>query len=110
MALFKRPLLQLVLEGKKTQTRRTHRRLWTVGRAYGIRDRWFTKPEAKILILRRFGQRLSEITKEDARKEGFETLDEFKAAWKEIYKTWNPEQVVIAYEFRLLKAGTPRLI
>jgi len=102
MALFKRPLLQLVLEGKKTQTRRTHRRMWTVGRVYGIRDRLFTKPEARILILRRFGQRLSEISKEDAQKEGFETLDEFKAAWTSIYGQWQPDQVVVVYEFRLL--------
>jgi hypothetical protein len=110
MALFKRPLLKLVLEGKKTQTRRTHRRMWTVGRAYGIRDKLFAKPEAKILILRRFGQRLGEISQEDAQKEGFETLDEFKIAWKEIYGQWQPGQVVIAYEFKLLKADTPRLI
>jgi len=102
MALFKRPLLQLVLEGKKTQTRRTHRRMWTVGRVYGISCKWFAKPEAKILILRRFGQRLSEISKEDAQKEGFETLDEFKAAWKEIYGQWLPDQIVVAYEFKLL--------
>ncbi|MCJ7768062.1 ASCH domain-containing protein [Candidatus Bathyarchaeota archaeon] len=110
MALFKRKLLAKVLDGSKVQTRRTHRRMWTVGKVYGIRDRLFAKPEARILILRRFGQRLGEISKEEARKEGFETLDEFKAAWKEIYGQWQPDQVVVAYEFKLLKADTPRLI
>jgi len=109
MALFKKPLLQLVLEGKKVQTRRTHRRMWKVGKTYGIRDKLFVKPEAKILILRRFGQRLGDITEEDAQKEGFENREEFMKAWTEIYGQWLPDQVVVAYEFKLEKR-TPRLI
>jgi hypothetical protein len=69
----------------------------------------FAKSEAKILILRRFGQRLGEISEEDARKEGFENRAEFMKAWTEIFGFWNPEQIIVAYEFRLLKADTPRL-
>jgi hypothetical protein len=102
MALFKKPLLQLVLEGKKTQTRRTHRRMWTVGKAYSIRDRLFAKTEAKILILRRFGQRLEEISEEDAIKEGFNNKTEFLKAWNEIYGKIDENEVVVVYEFKLI--------
>ena len=83
--------------------------MWTVGRVYSVRDKLFAKPEGKILILRRFGQRLGDVTEEDARKEGFSSKEEFREAWTAIYGSWNPEQIVTAYEFKLLKAGTPRL-
>lgn len=108
MAIFKRKHLDLVLEGKKTQTRRVHKQLWTVGRTYGIRDRWFSKPVGRILILRRFRQRLGDISLEDVRKEGYPTPEEFKKAWIEIYGAGKPEQIVTAYEFRLdSKKGKP---
>lgn len=110
MALFKRPLLQLVLEGKKTQTRRTHRRMWKVGKTYGVRDRWFTKPQGRITITRKFKQHLAEISHADARKEGFPTLNAFREAWTEIYGSWDPEQMVTVYEFKLQKADTQRLL
>jgi hypothetical protein len=110
MAIFKRRLLALVLQGTKVQTRRISRRMWTVGKAYGIRDRWFTKPQGHILITRRFKQRLAEISLDDVRKEGFQSMGEFQEAWTKIYGSWNPEQTVTAYEFKLLKGGTPRLI
>lgn len=108
MALFKKHLLAKVLDGSKVQTRRTHRRMWTVGRAYAVRDKLFAKTEAKILILRRFGQRLGEISEEDAQKEGFENKEEFIKTWTAIYGQWLPDQVVIAYEFKLVET-TPRL-
>jgi len=101
MALFKRVHLQLVLEGRKTQTRRTHKRMWKVSRAYAIRDRWFTKPEGRILILRRFKQHLGDISKEDVEKEGYMSMEEFRKAWATIYGKWNSDQIVTVYEFKL---------
>lgn len=101
MAIFKRKHLKLVLQGTKTQTRRTHRHAWRVGKIYGVRDRWFTKPEAHILITRKFKQRLGDITREDVQKEGYVNIEEFRKAWIDIYGSWDPEQVVTAYEFKL---------
>lgn len=103
MAIFKRKHLDLVLQGTKTQTRRIHKRLWKVGRTYAVRDRWFSKPAGRILITRRFRQRLGDITLRDVRKEGYETLESYKKAWEEIYGqgSWNPELVVTVYEFVL---------
>jgi len=111
MVLFKRVHLQLVLEGRKTQTRRTHRHMWKVGRAYAIRDRWFTKPQGHILVTHRFKQRLGDISLEDVEKEGYKSIEEYKKAWIEIYGAWNPETVVTIYEFKLQQGSqcTPKL-
>lgn len=103
MAIFKRKLLDKILDESKVQTRRVGKRTWKIGRAYGVRNSRFTKIEAKILILRRFKQRLNEISQEDAKKEGFQTREQFFEAWKEIYGSLNPDQVVTAYEFKLTK-------
>ena len=101
MPLFKRRHLRKVLDGSKIQTRRTHRSTWKIGRTYGIRDNWFSKPQAHIIITRKFRQRLADISPEDVKKEGFSTLEEFKQAWTEINGTWNPDQIVTCYEFKL---------
>ena len=102
MVLFKRPLLFLVLKRRKTQTRRIHKRELKQGRIYPITDRWFSKPKGYIKIIRKYRQRLADITLEEIQKEGFNTLEEFKAAWIKINGSWNPEQTVIVYEFELL--------
>lgn len=103
LVLFKRRLLALVLDGTKVQTRRVHKQEWKVGKTYGVRDTWFSKPQGYIVILRKFRQRLAEISDLDVKKEGFSTLAEFKEEWRKINGSWNPELVVIAYEFVVKK-------
>ncbi|MGD0995758.1 MAG: hypothetical protein ABR909_09595 [Candidatus Bathyarchaeia archaeon] len=36
-------------------------------------------------------------------KEGYSNLEEFKQIWTEITRSWNPKQVVTAYEFKRVK-------
>jgi hypothetical protein len=109
MALFKRKDLKAVVELRKTQTRRTHRHEWKVGRRYALRDRWFDKPKGFILITRKFQQLLGDISLEDVKKEGFESLKDFQRAWIEINGEWNPLQIVIVYEFRFLRCNSQKL-
>jgi len=52
-------------------------------------------------------QRLGDITAEDAKKEGFESLEELRKAWVKIYGSWNPGQIVTVYDFQLAKKGKP---
>jgi hypothetical protein len=110
MPLFKRDLLRKVLEGQKTQTRRTHKRTLKVGREYGIRSTRFEKSQCHIKITRCFQQKLGDVTDEEAKKEGFKDLEEFRQRWTKIYGSWDPNQVVMAYEFRPVgdaKKGKP---
>ena len=102
MVLFKRPLLFLVLQGRKTQTRRVHKHQLALGRVYGIRSMWFEKSKGYIRITGKFYQKLGDISQEDVRKEGFQSLEDFKRAWESIHGVWQPEQAVIVYEFELV--------
>jgi len=99
--LFKRHHIKKILRGEKTQTRRVSQRKYKVGKVYGVRDNWFGQPKAHILITRRFRQRLGDITEEDIRKEGYNSLEEFKEAWITINGSWDPDQIVTVYEFEI---------
>ena len=101
--LFKKPLLEKVMDGTKTQTRRGTTRTYKVGRTYGVTCRRYQKSQAHIQILQAKEQRLGDITLADVKAEGFQTLEEFKQAWIKIDGSWNPEQTVTAYQFKLIK-------
>jgi len=73
-----------------------------VGKVYPIRCRYFERAKVKILIIRKFKQWLGDISLEDVRKEGFETLEEFQACWTRIHGMWDPNLIVIVYEFKLV--------
>lgn len=110
MATFKRKHIDIILSGRKTQTRRTHTHTWKVGRTYALRDRWFSPAQAYILITRKFRQKLGDISQEDIKKEGYPNLQEFRKAWEEINGagTWNPDLVVTVYEFQVCsRTGKP---
>ena len=102
--LFKKPLLAKIMDGTKTQTRRLSKRTYKAGRTYGVRSRRFDKSTAHIQILQAQQQRLGDITLEDVKAEGFNTLEEFKDTWIKINGFWNPEQIITAYEFQLVKS------
>jgi hypothetical protein len=49
------------------------------------------------------GQRLGDITPEEARAEGGYSVEEFREAWRQIYGGWDPDEEVVVYEFKLLE-------
>jgi hypothetical protein len=104
--LFKKKHIEMILAERKTQTRRLPGKSanYSVGRVYAIRDRWFSKAQGYILITRKFRQKLGEISLEDIRKEGYNTLEEFRQAWEEIHgsESWQPNLTVTVYEFKPL--------
>jgi len=105
MAIFKRKYIPLVLDGRKVQTRRVHKKEWKVGKTYAVRDTWFSKPQGYIVILRKFRQRLGDISFADVKKEGFQSLEEFrKACARDITGSWTPNRVVLVYEFKLVRS------
>jgi len=102
MPIFKPKHLNLILQGTKTQTRRISRYRLKIGKAYAVRSKMLEPAQARITITRAWKQQLRDLTPEDVHKEGFNSFKEFRQAWKEIYGSWNPDQIVTAYEFRLL--------
>jgi len=93
---FKRCFLPLILEGRKTQTRRLEGR-YRPGEILRV-----NRTEIWILITRKYRQRLQDITLEDVHREGFSSPKEFRRAWTWIYGFYDPDQVVWTYEFRLI--------
>jgi hypothetical protein len=97
--------MQKVLQGQKTQTRRTSNRRYTAGKTYAIRVGMLQRAQAKITVLRTWRQQLRDLTPEDVKKEGFTSFTEFRQAWISIYGSWSPDQYVTAIEFRLLTSA-----
>ena len=102
--LFEKKHIAWIRQGRKTMTRRLHTGPYRVGRKYRIQRSWYDWTDIQILIIRRFSQRLGDISPEDISKEGYKTLEEFKEAWIEINGSWDPDALVWVYEFE----KTPR--
>lgn len=112
--IFSPDMLQAVLEGRKTQTRRpwkygdqyetnwdygnlaspenavyavwrSKRRKWSLNKAYAVQPRQGAKGGAHIRLVAIRKERISDITDEDARAEGFADREGFFAKWRELY-------------------------
>ena len=98
--IFKKHHIEKILRGEKTATRRRSGR-YHVEHRYGIRAGWYDKPVAHIMILRKYRQRLGDMTPEDAYKEGRYSLQGFQRVWEIINGSWDPDEEVWVYEFRV---------
>ncbi len=103
--IFKKEFMPLILSGRKTQTRRTPSRLLKVGKVYSIQVSRTKSTGYYIKVTRRYLESLGEVTEEEAHLEGFDSLAEFKQKWITIYSSWEPDQVVVVYEFIVSKAS-----
>jgi hypothetical protein len=99
--MFKKDLLEMVLSGRKTQTRRLHKNLLKEKQKYVVKRNWYKNTEYYIQIKKVYPQKLGDVSEEEAIKEGFSGLDKFREAWIRINGSWNPEMVVTVYEFEL---------
>ena len=106
--IFKREHIKLILEGVKTQTRRRHIRLLKAGKIYPIKRDWTHSTPHRILINRVRRQRLGDITPEEARAEGGYTVTQFMDVWRRINGRWDPDEVVVVYEFKVVDQSEPR--
>ena len=99
--MFKRELLDLVIQGKKTQTRRRHKNLLKEKQKYVIKKNWYKNTEHYIRITKVYSQKLGDVSEEEAHKEGFSSIEEFRDAWIKINGSWDSDIVVTVYEFEL---------
>ena len=98
---FKWRYIPLIRRGLKTETRRLRRPRLRVGGIYPLRVGRRLLPD-RVRVLKIYSQRLGEVTEEDARREGFKSLMEFRRAWIDIYQSWDDEQRIWVVEFRYL--------
>jgi len=103
---FKKKHIKKILKHRKTQTRRIGKRQYKIGHRYGIRSSRIEKSVAHIVIARRFKEKLGQISLEDAKKEGYESVEEFCRDWEKDFGSWNPEETVSAYEFELVSSDS----
>ena len=108
--LFKPQHVKLILEGKKTQTRRISKPRVKVGGIYEAKTRLFSKEYfALIKITGLREEKLGDISDEDVKKEGYNSLEEFIEVWKSIYGSWEPERVVWVLEFEVVNLAKSRM-
>lgn len=108
--LFKNEHIQMILDGKKTQTRRT----WKVckvkvGGLYKCKKELLSKDcFAKIKVNKLFKQKLCDMSEEDAIKEGYSSKKDYFDVFQKIYKidplTYDNEVYVV--EFELVKGDS----
>ena len=95
----------MILRGSKTQTSRHLRPEESEKLKFGrIFHASIFEPHFADLKVTRVGRKyLREFTNEDAKREGYSTLSEFKEVWKGLHETWNPNDFVDVVEFELVK-------
>ncbi len=102
--LFKSYLVEPILNGKKTETRRPWTRcLVKVGGVYKAKvgyGRNSVFGNIKITYVRR--ERLGNIDPGGVRREGCTSLDEFKQIWIDAYGSWEPGAEVYVIGFQLV--------
>lgn len=111
--IFRKELAELILDGKKTATRRrmndNPRSPWFRGhcgydlfQVFTINPGRGKKRVASAEVTCVYPQALKLMADEDARKEGFDSLDAFKEAWRQINGTFDPREYVWVVEFGLV--------
>ena len=110
--MFKRAMLNKILAGEKTQTRRDIKRkpgvqVLRVGQIVGVRA-GYTKYVGYIRIIKRRREKLGDISEEDAKKEGCINVEDFRQTWTRLFGKWMPNKVVWVYDFVLVdNSGSP---
>lgn len=103
--LFRPEHVKMILEGKKTATRRVWKFARVIeGHVYKAKTKMLSKESfANLYILRVYKQKLKRMTEKDANKEGYPTMDAFKKVWESINGFWNENLEVYVVEFKLVK-------
>lgn len=109
MMLFKPEHVPMILNCKKTMTRRIWKKPRAlIGSIHQARTELFGKPFAYLKILNVQKQRLQSINHEDIIKEGYKTFESFYDKWVEINGNWNIYQEVYVIEFFVIKEDTDK--
>lgn len=84
MILFKLEHVSMILERRKTQTRRLGKKRWNVGAVHQAKTKLFGEPFARLRIVAVRQEPLDEISEDDARREGYANSGEYLGAFRKI--------------------------
>ena len=103
--LFRPEHQQMILEGKKTATRRVWKKpMVKVGGIYKCKLKMLSKDYfAKIKVIKLFKQDLGDMSLTDVEKEGYTSYEEFNSIWKKINGEFKLTQNVDVIEFEVIK-------
>jgi len=101
---FRKTFAEQIIEGEKISTRRAKKPLVKVNKAYRIQIGFRYLPE-RIFVKGICTQRLGDMTIEDAKREGFASLDEFRESWMNIYGFWDDDRQVWVVDFEYIGAA-----
>jgi hypothetical protein len=104
LLLFKPEHAELIVSGRKTQTRRLGRKRWKVGSVHQCRTSRRAKPFALVRITGVRRECLGGISEEDARREGYGSVEAYRKAFARIYGFWDPEAEVWVVDFELVES------
>lgn len=103
MLLFRPELVPLIIDGKKTQTRRTWSRPRVrVGSVHHVKTRLFGEAHCRVRITGLRRERLGDISEEDARAEGCSSREEFIRLWRSIHGSWEEDRAVWVVTFEVI--------
>jgi hypothetical protein len=102
--LFKPYLIEPILDGRKTETRRLWKRcLVKANKLYDARTDFHNKSifaTIKITYVRK--EKLGSINDDGIRREGCTSIEEFRKIWIDIYGRWDPDTEVFVIGFRVI--------
>ncbi len=104
MILFKPAHVGLIVEGRKTQTRRLGGKRWNVGAVHQCRTSRFNDPFTRVRILAVRQERLGDISDQDIYREGYgDEPGDYKRVWESIYRQpWDDNLEVWVVDFGLV--------
>ncbi|MGE4177985.1 MAG: ASCH domain-containing protein [Thermoleophilia bacterium] len=106
--IFSRGLHELVLDGRKTQTRRpggdTECR-YRAGRTYAVQPARTARSVGRIMVTDVRREYVQDITEDDARAEGFADRAAFLDRWRDLYGWRGMALAVWVITFRLERSG-----
>jgi hypothetical protein len=111
MILFKPEHVEMILSGKKTQTRRFGKKRWNVGSVHACYTRppfarGGAQPFCRVRIKAVQAQCLGSMSIWDAQAEGYDNVGAFVDAWERIngQNCWSPRLAVWVVSFELRAA------
>ncbi|HNR58662.1 MAG TPA: ASCH domain-containing protein [Methanothrix sp.] len=106
MILFQPEHVEMIRTGRKTQTRRLWKRPRAkVGSIQLIKTQMISPLNfGSVEVMNVYHEPLGSMTDADAKAEGYDTLEEFRAVWERINGpgSWDPETWVYVVEFAYL--------